>query len=147
MAPVVQAIEIAKPPEVVFGYIDQLDRHTEWQEQLVSVEVLTDGPTRVGSRAVETRRVPGGPRRFTYEITEHDPPRHVAWRIIEGPVRPRGSIVVEPVGDGSASRTTIELDFEGHGIGKLIAPLARAGARRQLEKDYARLKAQLEAGA
>jgi uncharacterized membrane protein len=145
MTPIVESVEIAKPPEEVFAYLDQLDRHGEWQEQIVSVAVHTEGPTRVGSRAVETRRVPGGPRTFTYEITEHDPPRRASFRVLDGPVRPFGSIAVEPVGDGSRSRVTLELEFEGHGLGKLLAPLARRDARRQVPRDQARLKERLEA--
>jgi hypothetical protein len=43
---------------------------------------------------------------------------------------------------------TIELDLQGHGLfGKLIAPLARRDARRQVPQDQARLKQRLESGA
>ena len=87
MAPVVETVEIAKSPQEVFAYLDDLSRHGEWQEQIESVELLTEGPTRVGSRAVDTRRVPGGRRKITYEITEHDPPRRAAFRGLDGPKR------------------------------------------------------------
>lgn len=147
MAPIVASIEIARSPEDVFAYLDQLDRHGEWQEQIVDVRVETDGPTRVSSRAVETRRIPGGKVKATYEITEHDPPRKAAFRVISGPVRPSGAITVEPVGDGSRSRLTLELDFAGHGIGKLLAPLAARDARKRVPQDQARLKERLESGA
>jgi uncharacterized membrane protein len=147
MAPIVETVEIARSPQDVFAYLDDLGRHGEWQEQIVDVKVETEGPTRVGSRATDTRRVPGGPRQFTYEITEHDPPRKASFRVVDGPVRPFGSITVEPVGDGSSSRVTLSLDFEGHGVGKLLAPLARRDARKQVPKDQARLKERLESGA
>ena len=147
MAPIVETVEIARSPQDVFAYIDQLDRHGEWQDQIVNVKVDTEGPTRVGTRATETRRVPGGPRQFTYEITEHDPPRRASFKVLNGPVRPVGSISVEPAGDGSRSRVTLELDFEGHGIGKLLLPLVRRDAAKQVPKDQARLKERLESGA
>ena len=67
------SIEINRPAEEVFAYLDQVDRHNEWQGQLVSTTIETDGPTRVGTRVVERRIVPGGARDFPYEITEHDP--------------------------------------------------------------------------
>ena len=57
------SIEIARRPEEVFAYIDQLDKHGEWQGAIISTKVETEGPTRVGSRAVDTRKVPGGPRK------------------------------------------------------------------------------------
>ena len=147
MAPIVETVEIARSPQDVFAYIDQLDRHGEWQDQIVNVKVDTEGPTRVGTRATETRRVPGGPRQFTYEITEHDPPRRASFKVLNGPVRPVGSISVEPAGDGSRSRVTLELEFEGHGIGKLLLPLVRRDAAKQVPKDQARLKERLESGA
>jgi uncharacterized membrane protein len=102
---------------------------------------------RVGSRATETRKVPGGEREFTYEITHHDPPRSSTFRTLNGPIRPVGTVSVEPAGDGSRSRVTIELDFEGHGFGKLIAPLVRREARKTVPQDQARLKERLESGA
>ena len=147
MAPIVETVEIAKSPQEVFAYLDDLRRHGEWQEQIESVEVLTDGPTRVGSRAVDTRRVPGGRRQITYEVTEHDPPRRAAFRGLDGPIRPQGSITVEPLDDGTRSRVTLELDLVGHGIGKLIAPLVRLDARRHVPNDQARFKERLESGA
>ena len=148
MAPVVETVEIAKSPQEVFAYLDDLGRHGEWQEQIESVEVLTEGPTRAGSRAVDTRRVPGGRRKITYEITEHDPPRKASFRGLDGPIRPVGTVTVEPIDDGRRSRVTLELDLVGHGVlGKLLAPLARSDARKRIPQDQARLKERLESGA
>jgi uncharacterized membrane protein len=147
MAPIVDTVEIAKSPQEVFAYLDDLSRHGEWQGQIESVEVLTDGPTRAGSRARETRRVPGGSREMTYEITEHDPPRKASFQGLDGPIRPRGTVTVEPLDDGARSRVTVELQLEGYGFGKLIAPLVRLDARRHVPKDQARLKERLESGA
>jgi uncharacterized membrane protein len=148
MAPVVDTVEIAKSPQEVFAYLDDLSRHGEWQGQIESVEVLTEGPTRVGTRAVDTRRVPGGRQKITYEITEHDPPRRAAFRGLNGPIRPRGSVTVEPLDDGTRSRLTLELHLDGHGIvGKLLAPIARRDARKRVPEDQVRLKERLESGA
>jgi hypothetical protein len=53
---------------------------------------------------------------------------------------------IEPLDGGARSRVTTGLELEGHGLGKLIAPIARRGAARTLPRDYQRLKARLEAG-
>jgi uncharacterized membrane protein len=143
---IVHAVEINRSPEEVFAYLDQLERHGEWQESILEVNVDTDGPTRVGSRATERRRVPGGSREFSYEVTEHDPPRRVAFRGMNGPVRPVGTVVVEPLAGGTRSRVTLEFQLQGHGLGKLIAPLAQMDARRTIPKDQERLRERLEAG-
>jgi uncharacterized membrane protein len=146
MAPITETVEIARRPEDVFAYLDDLTRHGEWQDSIVSIEPQTEGPTRVGSCVRQTRRTPGGTQTFTYEVTEHDPPRRSSFRAIDGPVRPVGTVVVEPVDDGSRSRVTIELDLEGHGMGKLIAPLAKRQARKEVPENQAQLKERLESG-
>jgi uncharacterized membrane protein len=143
MAPIVKSIEIARPPEEVFAYIDDLSRHREWQEQIQQVTVLTDGPTKVGSRARDRRKVPGSVQEITYEITAHDPPRSASFRGVDGPVRPVGTVTVAPADGGS--RVTLQLDFEGHGLGgKLLLPLVRRQARKQVPRDQQRLKERLE---
>ena len=137
------SIEINRPAGEVFAYLDQLDRHSEWQGSLVSAKVETAGPTRVGTRVLERRNVPGGARDIPYEVTEHQPPRKVSFRGTAGPVRPVGSMTVQPVSE-SSSRLVLELDLEGHGIGKLFAILARRQAAKQVPQDHEKLKQVLE---
>jgi uncharacterized membrane protein len=140
-----ESIEINRRPEDVFAYLDDVKRHGEWQDQIVDVQRQDDGPLRVGSRVKETRRVPGGDRSMTYEVIEHDPPRQSSFRVLDGPVRAVGTVSVEPVGDGSRSRLTIAVDFSGHGLaGKVLLPVAKSQARKQIPKDQARLKELLE---
>jgi uncharacterized membrane protein len=147
MAPITHSIEIARPPEAVFDYVNQLDRHSEWQADIVSSKLETPGPVGVGSRASDTRKTPVGTQTVTYEVTEHDPPRRAAFRGVDGPVRPLGSVTIEPVGE-AGSRLTLELDLQGHGLlGLIVAPLARSQARKQVPQDQQRLKERLEAGA
>jgi uncharacterized membrane protein len=145
MAPITESIEIDRRAEDVFAYLDDVKRHGEWQGQIVDVQRQDDGPLRVGSRVTETRRVPGGDRQMTYEVTEHDPPRQSSFRVLDGPIRAVGTVAVEPVGDGSRSRVKITIDFTGHGLGgKVLLPMAKAQARKQIPKDQARMKELLE---
>ena len=139
------SIEINRPAEEVFAYLDQVDRHHEWQGSLVSTTVETDGPMRVGTRVVERRNVPGGARDFPYEITEHDPPRKVSFRGTAGLIRPVGTYTVDPTGE-SSSRMNSELDLEGHGIGKLFAIPARRQLAKQMPMDHEKFKELLENG-
>jgi uncharacterized membrane protein len=145
MAPITESIEINRRPEDVFAYLDDVKRHGEWQSQIVDVQPQDDGPLRVGSRVKETRHVPGGDRTMTYEITERDPPRKSSFRVLDGPVRAAGTISIEPIDDGSRSRLTISIDFKGHGLGgKVLLPVAKTQARKQIPKDQAKMKALLE---
>ena len=147
MSKIVESIEVGRSPEDVFAYIDQLERHGEWQTQIISVTRETEGPTRVGTRATDLRKVPGGKQSVTYEITEYDPPRRVSFRGLNGPIRPVGTMTVESIAE-ERSRITLELDLLGHGLlGALLGPLARSDARKQLPRDQQRLKERLESGA
>jgi uncharacterized membrane protein len=144
MAPIVDSIEINRTPEDVFAYVADLARHGEWQQQILSVHIDTDGPTRVGSRATDKRRLPGGTRDVSYEITEHDAPRTSSFRGINGPIRPRGTVIVQPLDGGARSKLTLDFELDGKGLGVLLAPLARANARKAIPKSHQRLKEILE---
>ena len=144
---ITQSIEIDRPPEAVFGYLDQLDRHGEWQESIVHASIEGGGPVGVGTRVHEIRKVGGREQDTSYEITEHDPPRRSAFRGVTGPVRPVGTVTVEPLGDGSRSRVTLEFNLVGSGFGVLIAPFARMSAKKDIRVSQERLKERLEANA
>jgi hypothetical protein len=144
---ITESVEISRSPEDVFAYLDDLSRHGEWQESIVSVRVDTEGPTRVGSRATETRRIGNRDQTVSYEMTQHDPPRAFAFRGINGPIRPVGKGTIEPIGDGSSSRLTLEFDLTGHGFGKLVLPVARKQAAKEIPKSQQKLKQLLESGA
>ena len=82
------------------------------------------------------------------EMTSISPPRSWAVRGIDGPVRGVVNGTVEPLDDGARSRVTIELDFEGHGLGKLLVPLVvRRQAQKEMPKNQRNLKERLESGA
>ena len=142
MAPISTSVEIARSPQDVFAYISDFSRHPEWQEGLVTVKVETEGPLRVGTRVVHRRKV--GPQTVatTSEITTYDPSRMVAFRGVDGPIRGTGSQRVEPAGDGS--RVSFEMELEGHGFGKLMLPMARKQAARQVAASHQKLKQILE---
>jgi hypothetical protein len=66
------------------------------------------------------------------EVTYIDPPRTWGIRGIDGPIRATVDLTVEPITD-STSRLTIAVDFEGHGIGKILIPvLVRREAQREM---------------
>ena len=145
MAPITTTTEIARPPDEVFAYVTDPSHFPEWQEGVVSGHM--DAPTtRVGSRCTTVRKIGGREREVNTNITEYDPPHRWADRGIDGPIRAIVTVTVEPLADGSRSRLTIELDFTGHGIGRLLVPLiVRRQAARQVPEGVSRLKQRLEA--
>jgi hypothetical protein len=116
----------------------------EWQKGCLRGH-LDASPTRVGSRCTTVRKIGGREREVVTEITEYDPPRRWADRGITGPIRAIVAVTVEPLGNGSGSRLTIDLDFAGHGIGRLLVPLVvRRQAASEMPENMRRLKQRLE---
>jgi uncharacterized protein YndB with AHSA1/START domain len=148
MAPIVHSVEINRSPEDVFAYVTDPSRFAEWQDAVVRAGLEGSDAMQEGARISLTRRVGKGERTMTSQVTEYSPPRSYAFRVIDGPVRALGNGRFEPLGDGDRTRFTFELDFEGHGIGKVLVPLVvRRQAEKELPESHENLKKRLEGGA
>lgn len=55
-------------------------------------------------------------------------------------------VTVAPLGDSTRSAVTIEVDFEGHGIGKLLVPLVRWLGCKDSPTNCRNLKERLDGG-
>jgi uncharacterized protein YndB with AHSA1/START domain len=145
MAPIVASTEISRRPEDVFAYLTDPSNLPDWQESVVGVEGHSGGPV-AGTKTLSiTRHV--GPRdmKMAVEIGNLDPPWSWTVRGLDGPVRGDVKGTVEPLDDGRRSRVTIELDLQGHGIGKVIVPLvARRQAQKEMPRNMHTLKERLE---
>jgi len=143
MPTISQSTTIARPPEEVFAYLDDLAAHTEWQDGVESVKVLTEGPTKVGTEVEESRKVGNRQVQMRWRVTAHEPPRRSAFETIESKmVKPSGVIVVAPSGEGSD--VTFEMDPKPQGIGKLLSPFITRDIRKTVAGDLERLKRRLE---
>jgi hypothetical protein len=100
--------------------------------------------TRIGDRCVSTRRIGFAERQSTSTVIRFDPPHHWAVSGIDGRIRAMVDVSVEPRSDSSA-HLTIALEFEGHGIGRLLVPLlVTRQAQREMPINVATLKERLE---
>ena len=138
-------VQVDRPAAEVFAYATDPTKFHEWQDGVVSGSTKSKGAPAVGDHCRTTRRIGGAERPSTSELIRLDPPR--AWSVhgIDGPVRARVDVDVQPLGADRAC-ITISVDFEGHGIGKLLVPLlVRRQARAEMPKNIARLKQGIEA--
>ena len=117
---------------------------SELKDKLLEAKLETEGPVRVGSRMKQKRDVGLGTRTFTAEVTAYDPPREFSFHGVDGPVRPEGTVTCEPIDEGRRTRYTIDMDFEGRGLGVLLLPLVRRDAGKQVRESLAHLKEKLE---
>lgn len=148
MTAIKETVDIDRPPEDVYTYATDPSHLPEWQESAVSARSVGDTPLGVGARVELTRRVGRREVPMTMEVTEFEPPR--SWRLhgVEGPVRGDVHGVIEPLDDGRRSRLTLDLDFEAHGMGKVLVPLiVRPYARKEMPRNEQLLKGLLERGA
>ncbi|MFI5734267.1 SRPBCC family protein [Kribbella sp. NPDC051587] len=142
MTAIVNQIEVDAPAAEVFGYVTDPTHFPEWQANVLGGSM--DHETSVGAICSTTRRIGGRERQVTSEVTKYNPP--TAWAVhgLDGPIRATVDVAVEPL-TASQSRLTITLDFEGHGIGKVLVPLlVRPQSRKEMQHNMARLKARLE---
>ena len=145
MTPITASIEVDRSAEDAFAYVIDPSTMPEWQHGVVHGHLDTP-TTHVGSRCTTIRKIGGREREVTTTITEYDPPHHWADRGTDGPIRAIVAVTVDPLDDPTRSRVTIEVDFTGHGIGRLLVPLVvRRQAAREMPDNMRRLKQRLEA--
>ena len=143
-----ETIDVDRSPEDVWAYVMDPARLPEWQASAVVAEPLDAGPVHVGSRVRVTRHVGRRDIPMTMEYTEYDPPHVWGMQGIDGPIRGHVHGEIAPLDDGRRSRVTLELDFEGKGIGKVLLPLiVRPQVRKELPINERLLKDRLEHGA
>jgi Predicted integral membrane protein len=132
-----KSTNINRSIEQVWPHLAETERELQWRSPYVlSLEVLDDGPVRVGSRVRGTTRIAGSTQSYVNEVTELTPPRRYAWRGVEvtGPVNGFGSYELEPTADGG-TRVTLDLTYIPQGLmGRLQMPALRWFAPRILRR-------------
>jgi Polyketide cyclase / dehydrase and lipid transport len=81
---------------------------------------------------------------MTQEISEARPPMTWEARGVDGHIRPKARITIEPLEDDARSRVTFTLDYQGHGIGVALLPFVRRMTEKDAPRSFQRLKAELE---
>jgi hypothetical protein len=147
MSLITASIDVNRPATDVFAYATDPTRFSEWQKGVVEGDMDEPGTPSPGVKCRTMRRIGFAKRPVTAEITHIDPPWNWGVRGIDGPIRAVVDLSVESVADDQ-SRITISIDFQGHGIGKLLVPLVvRREARKEMPVNLATLKARLEQSA
>jgi uncharacterized protein YndB with AHSA1/START domain len=144
MPPITTSTEVDRSAEDVFAYATDPTRFPEWQKGVIDGHMDEAGTPTVGARCLTTRRIGFANRPITAELAHIDPPKTWGVRGTDGPIRAIVDVTVETV-TKTRSRLTITIDFEGHGIGKLLVPLVvRREARKEMPANLAMLKQLLE---
>jgi uncharacterized membrane protein len=123
------SVEIAKPQELVYALVRDLERAPEWQGSLEAVDVQA---------GTETRRLGGLRQEAAFLVLEDDPPRRLAIASEGGPANARATFELEPSGDGTLVKFTLEVEL--HGAARVAGGLVKTAAQREVRSSLQRLK-------
>jgi uncharacterized protein YndB with AHSA1/START domain len=135
-----QTTIVERPPAEVFAFLADAENDAKWRPGVVDISrVAGDG---VGTRYRQGVKGPFGRRiPADIEITELRPNELIAFRAIEGPVRPRGRYELAPADRGTRVRFVLEAEITG--VKKLMAPMIQKQMTREVG-NLERLKNVLE---
>ena len=136
-----ESVEINRPLREVFSYVSDVANYPEWMAHALEVRKDTPGPPH---RFVVALKSIG--RRFETpdERTSYEADQRYTDRAVGGPVpNHRWHSAFREVPGGT--RFTRAVDVESAGLLKLLEPLQKRAAQRQLRKDLQTLKDVVEA--
>jgi hypothetical protein len=136
---------IDRPIEEVFAFLAEGTNDPKFSPRVQEIAKTTDGPPGVGTRFASTVKDAGMTTKREFEITEFEAPTRIRWaeRSKNVVTAPEGGYDLSP--EGTGTRVRIFNTLEGHGIGKLVAPLALRSARKGADEFAASIKRAVEA--
>ena len=138
-------VVIDRPIEEVFAFVADGENDPKFSPRVLEIAKTTDGPPGVGTVYASTVKDAGMKTKREFRLTAFDEPTRIRWAEVSKNLvtAPEGGYDLAREGDGT--RLTVFNVLEGHGPGKLIAPLALRSARNGAD-DFARsIKAAVEA--
>jgi uncharacterized membrane protein len=136
-------VEIGRPRPEVAAFASDLDRTTEWYENITSVTWHTPRPAVAGSRITFEAWFLGRRLRYTYEIRELIAGERLVMSTVEGPF-PMETTYTWADAPGGGTRMSLRNRGEPSGFAKVAAPAMAAAMRRANRRDLRSLKAILE---
>jgi uncharacterized protein YndB with AHSA1/START domain len=125
-------VTIAQPIETVFAYLDDGRNNRRWRRGVLQIEPVT-AERGVGQRYRQVLQGPAG-RAIDgdYEVTEHEPPRLLAFRVVAGPARPTGRFLLSSPTPGS-TEVSFSLDLTPEGFARLMGPMITRQMTREVQ--------------
>jgi uncharacterized protein YndB with AHSA1/START domain len=138
-------VVIDRPIEEVFAFLADGENDPKFSPRVQEIAKTTEGPPGVGTVYASTVKDAGMKTKREFRLTAFEPPTRIRW------AEASKNLVTAPEGgydlarDGSGTRVTIYNVLEGHGPGKLIAPLALGSARKGADDFANAIKRAVEA--
>lgn len=140
---------IGQPIETVFAYVADFDNFTAWSTGVVSAELITNGPTGVGTKARIVRRAIGQEFEMDFELVDYEPNRAIGFRgmMLGIPFSTRLDFVALDGVDGIhglTTRVTQSGQVSVPAVFFLMEPVVRQVLTTTFEDDLRKLKRLLE---
>ncbi len=136
------------PPQELFRVMTDLEGCPERIEDIIKVEVLTDGPVGVGTRWNETRKVMGREATEQMEIVAFEDGRSYTVRCESCGCESHWSFTFEPSSDGGTSlrfdSSFKALTFPAKIMSIVTAPMMRSMMKKCIEKDMGDIRRSLQ---
>jgi uncharacterized membrane protein len=138
------AVVISRPLDEVFAFVADARNRPRWDDSVESEELTSPEPIGVGSTVRTRMRSMGRDYVLTWEVVEHEPPRH---QRIESTSGPFDTTLVYDLADGPEG-TSVRFSVTGRPTGplRLMQPLIARRTQQNLDNGFARLKEVLERG-
>jgi uncharacterized protein YndB with AHSA1/START domain len=137
---------VNRPPEDVFVYLANVNKHAEWSPKAYRVESL-DGPVGLGTTFTSYGWIPrDAEHRNDVEVTAFEAPRTIEFTGREKGEDFRNTYVLTPQDGGTRIDRTLDFPRPG-GVGGVFFPLVLGGfIKPATNKGMKMLKANLEKG-
>ncbi len=142
MVRVSETIQVDRPVEVVYAYLDQPENHAEISPSLAEselIERLENG----GKRASYTYRMAGVSREGELTETIHEDGERMVFEM-SGELTGTIDIAVAAVDGGTEVTYAAEYELPGRVLSAVAEPLAKRYNRRELATTLQNLKSRLE---
>ncbi|MET7873451.1 SRPBCC family protein [Streptomyces cyaneofuscatus] len=138
-------VTIDRPIDAVFTYLADGRNDPDFSPRVLKIDKSPDGATKAGTIFHSTVKDAGMKTQRDFEITELTTPTRIRWREAS-----HNSITVREGGydlepdPGGGTRVRLFNVLEGHGVGKLLLPLAGGASRKDAPDFGERIKTAAE---
>ena len=136
---------IDRPIDEVFAFLADGENDPKFSPRVLEIKKTTEGPPGAGTVYASTVKDAGMKTQREFKLTEFDAPTKMRWTELSKNMItvPEGGYDLAAEGEGT--RLTVHNEFEGHGFGKVILPLALRSARKGADDFANAIKAAVEA--
>ncbi len=137
------SIEINRPPETVFSYLDDAQYVKQWISGLVELTPLTEGGSRVGAKTRQVFHENGRTIEMLEETLVYEPNRRVKIKGVTDGFWLTADYVLHRTPRGTRLDYEAELHMQGL-LMKLLSPIIHRSSSKRINNDLTRLKALVE---